>query len=764
MATEIKENPTDRVAANRPAQSLRSANEQAGVPTSILNKLARLRGQLTRWILIRGLGQVLVVVLLVLLADMLIDRFFRMDFSQRLIMLLVMVGVSAYAIYVKIIRPISKRPTLDALVYEVENKNLNLKENLLSAVQLSREQDLESLGFSPSLASATIQQGVQASEQIEFGSSLNQKRAGWNWLLLLGGLLASGGLAYGVSASTFLHTWFNRNLLLGNLQWPQDTYLVLEGVEDGKLVLPRGVDHRQLVVVTKESAVQDVEVTLEIEGQQGTTSRELKSTGKRAGREYAWVFHNVSAPFRFRATGGDATTDWIEVELVEPPALTELELIAKLPAYTGVDTERLEGNGPHSLLVGSQLLVRAQSNKKLVECIFQLGQDEFAIQSDDGLNFEGQIPGPGKQLAGGEYTVRLLDEGGLTNVRPAKIKISTREDAPPKVGAKMWGIGGMVVPRARIPLSINASDDFSVQRLAFDVNWTAGENGEEGQSGKKMIEFGPLSDNAERQQEISVDQILDLEPLRIAPGSSLRFVIAGFDNKPPSPNRGNSREFLLPVVTEETLRANLLNREIEQRRAFERTYESQLELMAELRAVAARKRRNSQTEAEFQSERERALIELTRQQKNVGTSLGRIAERFIEFLVEVKNNRLDEQENELAPDQRIEIRFDQKIIRPIEKLDKELVSIATRHVDNCRRLVRENDQLTEAVNVATTVQQEILEEMKRILDSMNESENFQEMINKLLEVSSVQKKLIEQAKQQNKADDIFDDEDIFDDK
>jgi len=60
------------------------------LPNEIAAKLRSLRSQLTRWILVSGLSRWVFAVLLVLAADMVVDRLFKMDFAQRLIMLFVM--------------------------------------------------------------------------------------------------------------------------------------------------------------------------------------------------------------------------------------------------------------------------------------------------------------------------------------------------------------------------------------------------------------------------------------------------------------------------------------------------------------------------------------------------------------------------------------------------------------------------------------------------------------------------------------------------
>ena len=65
-------------------------SEKQPIPKVILRKLNRMRSQLTRWIMVHGLGRWLLAVLLVLAADMLLDRAFKMDMAQRLVMLVIM--------------------------------------------------------------------------------------------------------------------------------------------------------------------------------------------------------------------------------------------------------------------------------------------------------------------------------------------------------------------------------------------------------------------------------------------------------------------------------------------------------------------------------------------------------------------------------------------------------------------------------------------------------------------------------------------------
>ena len=735
------------------------------MPKLVMEKLLRMRSKLTRWILIHGLGRWLIAILAVLAFDVALDRFFKMDFAQRLVMLIAM-GVAAVVYFgIRVVKPLFSRLSDDALIYEVENKNPELKESLLSSVQLSRDEDWKQWGTSAALAAATIQQGIEKSKLVDFSKALDLSRHLQNWLLLMAGLAMAVGV--GISQTEFLKTWFNRNILLLEDQWPQATYLEIVGAVDGELILPRGGDHRQLVRVTEDSLESDVSVSLEISHQGGKTFHQMKPTGKLNGREHVFVFHNVSSPFRFRASGGDDVTSWVDVKLVEPPSVIQLDLNVLMPAYTGVTHRELQGVGPHSVLVGSRLDVGIRTNKALSAANLKLDQEVYPMQlGEDDTQFNLTIPGEGQALVGGEYEFELVDSSGMKSSRRSKFRVTIKEDDVPKIRASLLGISGLVSARANLPASYQAVDSYGLTQLAFDATWKTGDNDEKtGQRELVFAEPRPGEDGLPIRQVKDFAE-LDLEPLGLSPGTSFRFSVTAKDNHPGKPNVGRSQEFLLRVVTDEELRADLLRREIEQRKAFDdQAYQVQLALMTEIQAIAARTRQDGVSQEEFDSKREAALIALVRKQKGVGTVLDRVANRFEEFLVEVKNNRLDEAENQLAPDQRIETRFDERIIGPIRQLDSELISLASRQFDNARRAIRDQSELEEIVDQSVELQLAILEEMKRILSAMADSESFQEIINDFLEVKSKTTEIKGGIKDRIKPDDgIFDgdDDDIFD--
>ena len=705
----------------------------------IQNKIKALRGSLTRWILVRGIGQWLLIAIAVLLLDMLLDRIFKMDFAQRTVMLsLTGIGLSVLFFW-KVLRPIWLRPSDDALIYEVEKKNPQLKESLLSAMQLDRQKlkTGELAGVSQQLVDVTIQRGFEDAAKVNFAGVLDLGQQRFNWLLFGVGLFLAAIIGVGSASNSFLNTWFKRNVLLTSDQWPQETYLKLVGVRDGKLRIPRGSDHRQLVQVLDSSSVTDVSVLLEMDTPTGRSNLPMKLTGNPAGTEHVLMLHNVSTGFRLRAIGGDDTTDWVEVELVEPPAIAELVIEAKLPAYTGIKSQQLSGPGPFAILKNSHLQIRVAANKPVAEAFVINGQNKIALTAAEQENrFAGRVPKDGA-LAGGEYEVRLTDAEGVENSRRSKFKVAITADKPPVLRASLLGISGLIVSRATVPVSFQADDEYGFAELGFDCAWITNIEDNNSDDQARRVVFATKGQPgllAERTTRVDDVGALEMDTFDLLPGTTFRFTVFGKDEYPDADNTGTSQEFLLKIVTEAELRADLLRREVEQRQAFDKAYQAQLTLATELQAIVARTPAAGQSEAEYIAARERALITATRAQKSIGTSVVRIADRFEEFLVEVKNNKLDEAENEIAPEQRIETRFDQRIIQPIRDLDENLVSLAARHMDHCRSLISDPKGLNAAADQAGQTHQEILAQMKLILEAMNDSEGFQGIINDVISI------------------------------
>lgn len=750
-----------------------STTVDSRIPVAIQQRLNKLRAAVSRFLWIEGLGRVLALTVALAVTDVAVDRIFKMDLAQRGIMLIVIILLLLFAIYRKLCLPLSKKMTDDALLLQVEDKNRELHQSVISAAQLARGTDYEQQGVSQSMVDATIRYGSEMADVTRFGNAIDSKALLRNWVLLLVGLFAIGALAWGVKTSSFWATWFNRNVLLADEQWPRKTTLVIDGAADNVMSLLRGEDHNQIVRIADQSEIKNVDVVIEFDDGNVRTRQKMRRTGD---LEHTLIFRNLSNVFKFRARGGDHITDWVTVDLVDAPSWSELSMQVELPEYTSAAAYELpSGGGPHSVLEGSSIKVRAVANKNLNSAAVKLGdQQKWDMQNRTGNVWELVIPPD--QLVGGKYSFDLTDQMNLRSSRPATFSVKVKPDRPPVVRATLLGISGLVVPRARVPVSFSASDEFQLTGMLLEYGWNNASDDRSSASGQLDVkELDPNLATQLGQSEVEGVAVVDLESLVVPEGVSLKLKLVASDNNTQTgPGSGSSREFLLRVVSEEELRADLLRREIEQRKAFELVLGNQEKLKFDIQAIADAL---SQPDLPFTpGEALDQMRDAQRRQKLVGTNVSRVADRFEEFLVEAINNRLNEAESAIESSQSIDVRFNEQIIQPIRALDSaqivsagQLIELAGRDIvydaDANTREIDRQAFLKSLINVISK-QQEVIEVMQSILASMKDSETYQEVVNKVIEIKRTEESIRDKAREkrdEGSGVDIFDeDEGMFD--
>lgn len=720
------------------------------IPSSIAERLRALRGHITLWFVVYGLGRVLLAAIAIFAIDLLLDWNFRLDRTQRGVMWILMFGVIAAVAWRKLLLPLTTTIGDDALLLEVERKNKAVGEGIISAAQFARISDWERLGVSRSMVDATIDYGVAQANQIQFSNVLNGQRYVKNVLLLAAGLLLVLGLGVGVAIGGPLRIWFNRNLLLGDARWPQETYLEIVGVKDGVVTLPRGENWTQLVRVTDDSKVPDA-VFIDFFPSRGRPSQSMK---KLANNDFEVAFANVIEEFQFRARGGDAVTDLVQVKLVEPPAVSKLSLTSTLPKYAGSAKEELPpGKGPYFILKGSSLEIAGSANKPLSKAVLVIepaSQGErpeplrVELQLTAGNQFRGNLPQPQSSagapadLVSGKYVIELTDDGGLTSKRPLSFAINLKGDREPRfAAARLEGVSGMVVPQARIPYAAKATDDFAIAKIRLGHRWR-GEASDASDAGYSELESlaGKLP-----AQAIEVEDAFELQKLNLQAGSSITLFLEATDNDDVSgPNVGKSPDFLLRVVTEEQLRTDLLRREKEQRQEFERFLKNQEDLIVDVAALAA----ESSAAADFTDEQRLMLMALQKRQNLVATNCTGVANVLDAIMTEVLNNRLEE------PGGKLESRLREKIIAPMRQIATVDVDAALLALERSRRVAKEPAQRAAALKEAQAAQQQIVTKMKDILANMAKAEGYQEAINLLYELEKAQKEVLDRTEQEKK--------------
>jgi len=721
---------------------MRTAVTRSEVPAVLRRRLASLRRSVAVWMVADALAAFGVLLVLFVAASLLLDHTLRFDRPQRAAVLgigLAALGVLAWR---RLVRPLGRRLGDDALARAVEARHGELGESLLAAVQLARLADPEAAGASPALVQASIDLGVRRAAGLDFTDVLDRRRRNRN-LLVAGGAMAVLVLA-GLLFPSTMSLWWQRNVLLADVDWPQATYLAILGADDGILVCPRG-DDLPIQVQADPAGVVPAVVTLDHRGGGSAGSETMVVVGE---NRFRTVFRNVLEPFQVRVRGGDDVTPWCDVRLVERPVVEDLVLTYTPPAYVGAEPRTLPSNvGSYPVLEGSRLEIRGTASKDLAWSRLLLGKTDLGeLERIGQRGFRAELAGD--RLTGGIYGISLMDRTGLASREPARFSLKVRPDRKPLVRARLEGIGDLIVPRAVVPVRAAMRDDFAIDKAEL-VYKVIVEEGEDERVGRSL--FGGDEDLYGRNTVEAVHH-LDCEPMDLPVGSILVLVVEATDNDTVSgPKTGTSGVFSLKVVTEDELRAELLRREQEQRYEFERLLRDQRKLLEDTQALLAVL---DTPDRPFAEEDAGTLKGDEKRQRLVGGRCTAIADQFERILAEVEHNRLED-------DQAIHGRMADHIIEPLHLLARRNVLAAADRLDQAQETDAADDSARRtALAGAAAEQEKIVAVMRGVLKNMVKWEGYQEAVTLLREVLRAQKDVSEQTMReyQRRVRSIFEDD------
>ncbi len=705
----------------------------------IISRLNELRRRLTRWIVIDGASRLAACLTIALAIDFLLDWSFHMDRAQRAVMLLLVLFGTIAVAYRWLMKPLQQRTSDDALCLQIEDQQPELGQALISALQFARI-DQATTGSSPTLLRATVELGVSVSENINPTSALNQHRQTRNIAVLSLAVSVLLGAAVSVLATDSMAIWFNRNVLLGQREWPQDIHFQVHGADDGVLTIPRNEDWPIEVSITADSRRKPQELWLEY----GDSHRRQRMELLDGGQRFRTDISGATAATTFRVVETQAASGWYQVRIVDRPSLTELKLTVTPPAYSDMPEEVLPtGSGPFRILKGSRLTVTASSNQPVASANLSVGTISRPISISDQTKLSLELSG--SDLQDGDYRIDLTDiqtlwlpgrsePQALTSREPAMFRLRVAADREPQVQVKLVGVSTLVTERARLPIVGHITDDFAVTKLELQHRRRV-ENAQEDTASTLAVR--PATQLPSR--DVPIDFALEFEQLQVTPGNALSFVIAATDNNSVTgPGIGRSSVFLARIVTDDEFRAALLGRERELRIEFEK----QIKLEDELRTDASALLAAVRGKADLTAVQRDQLARLERRQKAIGEEVLKIARRFGEVVTEIQNNRIEDNEGPL------QTRLQSRVIQPLGGVQRDCFPPILSLLDRARtRAANSNDRdalLTQTIQA----QQKLLERLNEILGHMEQAEGFQEAVNQLLEVQKAQQEVLKRTEKE----------------
>jgi hypothetical protein len=331
-----------------------------------------------------------------------------------------------------------------------------------------------------------------------------------------------------------------------------------------------------------------------------------------------------------------------------------------------------------------------------------------------------------------QMEIELISRDAHLASAPTTVAIGLKNDQPPRVTLGYSGVKLRVTSRARIPLTIDARDDYGVAGAQLAIKTEAPEASEAGNTAKMVTHattqplFGPVKPAHELEIQPKFD--LDLEPMKLPVGSQVTVNASAADDCYLGPQTTVSRPISFRVVAPEELFREILLRQQAERAKF-RKQADEVQSMRGAMILA--------TSSD-------AITALARRHRAMQHEVNRINTALAETLTEMRLNQL-------GTDEAYDL-MQKNVLTPLQRLNQDLL---TPQKDALDALPPTDAAALAAVEAR---QDDEYKAMTDILHQMSQWDSFVDVLNQLNEIIKQQ----DQAEQKTKELKKKETEGIFD--
>jgi len=253
----------------------------------------------------------------------------------------------------------------------------------------------------------------------------------------------------------------------------------------------------------------------------------------------------LSSDLFARLSSGRRTSDTVAVRVRLPVFLGSVSVVAKYPAYLGLESEPVPISGDTVILpAGTRLETRGEVTAPLASAAWTTSTGRYDLEVSSS-RFAGTL----RPARSGEYRLVLATRsGGPIAGDSVRLPIRIVPDSAPVVDIPVPGRDTLAPLSLMLPLVLDVKDDHSITSVTVES--------------RRISRLG-LVDSARRENlPIPPEQPdrailtfnLDLNRRGLLPGDTVRYFAVAQDNAPQA-HRGRSREYVLRLPTMSEVRA-----------------------------------------------------------------------------------------------------------------------------------------------------------------------------------------------------------------
>jgi hypothetical protein len=697
------------------------------------------RNQAVRHVRLFGLAMGGAWLLAVLVGFGLFDYLLRtQDVWARGILSVCALAVIGWGIW-RWLRPaLAYRASLIDVARRIERVEPSLAHRLSAAVDFLAQPEQAATAGSADLRRAVIAETEAMSAGIDFRRAIDPRRL-WRSVALLAGMLAIVAVLTAAQRNT-------AGLALQRLAMPWRSELAWPRRNDlawakNPTTMAVGDDFEVELVDRAGDLPERVEIQIRRETPSGTRLETLEM--KPLDERMVFRLDNVREGFAYRARGGDDDAmPWTELTVLEPPKVTELEIVVTPPAYTGMP--RSAAGRIVKAIHGSALAVRGAVDRPIVRAALRGEAAEQTLP-------EVQIVGDGRRFvvpaspqtvwpvqASGALWIEIEDESGLVTSRDTRFELQAVADQPPTIGWETPPDQAYVTARARLPVRVIVKDDLAV-RLVELRYVRPGSSGD----GERVV---PLFVGPERAQPTGVmatgeshtiEYEWDLSQLAgLAAGDVLAVRVTAEDYLP---QMATSLVRKLTIITDQELESRLAQRQTSVLNQLSETLRLERECRQQLIALEERLSAGEPLEESHINQLQSQQFNQRQVDKLLGPGPEGVEGQLTQLLAELTANQLE------AGTTAARMR---DLAAQVRRLNQEpLPAINQQLTETFKEWRAAADDGTPAENLALPLaevgarQQEVIDALEGMLGSLTEWDSFSRLAREVGQLRSEQEKI-----------------------
>ena len=438
-------------------------------PTSY-DKILQLLQRVERRYLLTGIAEAALAAIGVLvglyLLFGLVESFAWLSATVRTVLYFFTLAASSGTLVSLLFMRYIRRPDRDGLARFVEHRFPGLRERFISAVQLGGLDASQLRGQSPELVNALLRSMERETAALPVETAISPRRVFFLTRTVLGLVAAQllllvllpGSLAGGFyRLADHSHAYIRPGAIVirttrGDTSIIRGDNFATPGFITGRGV-PLTVFYRWRDSNTWNSR------PVEVNPRTGT----FKLTIEKPRLSFSWYLES-----------GSSATARYTVTVIERPVVEKLRITLRYPAYTGLgEATRSDNDGNIRAPRGTTVLLEALANKPLAAMTIRWSDSTSAVCAVSGMGGKASFT----VTRDIDYSISLRDTMGIGDINPILYRITSLEDAAPRIAILSPAADAALNRSMRLPLLYRAEDDYGLSRIALLFKLSNEENG-----------------------------------------------------------------------------------------------------------------------------------------------------------------------------------------------------------------------------------------------------------------------------------------------